>query len=87
MTVQMQVLRQLKALQTREGFGMLFVTHDIAIARWVSDRIAVMHRGEIIEEDMASSIVGRPNKQYTKASVASMLPHFFAPASDRNGAD
>ena len=46
-TVQMQVIAMQKALQARRGFAMMLVGHDIEIVRWISDRIAVMHRGRV----------------------------------------
>lgn len=71
-TVQMQVVAMLKALQARRGFAMMFVGHDIEIVRWVSDRIAVMHRGRIVEEGPAMAIVEAPREPYTQKLMASM---------------
>jgi peptide/nickel transport system ATP-binding protein len=71
-TVQMEVIAMLKALQTRRGFAMMFVGHDIEIVRWVSDRIAVMHRGRILEQGPAAAIVEAPAQPYTKTLIAAM---------------
>jgi len=71
-TVQMQVVAMLKALQAKRGFAMMFVGHDIEIVRWVSDRIAVMHRGHIVEQGPAMAIVETPGEPYTQKLMASM---------------
>ncbi|MFC0218898.1 dipeptide ABC transporter ATP-binding protein [Pseudochelatococcus lubricantis] len=73
-TVQMQVLLMLKELQARRGFAMMFVGHDIEIVRWISDRIAVMHRGRIVEQGDAGAILTAPREPYTRKLIAAMLP-------------
>ncbi|WP_246777016.1 ABC transporter ATP-binding protein [Microvirga sp. VF16] len=77
-TVQMQVLRMLKDLQAKRGFAMLFIGHDIEIVRWVSDRIAVMRGGRIVEQGPASQIVEAPRENYTRAFMAAMPRPFAA---------
>ena len=49
-SVQAKILKLLMNLQDRMGLAMIFITHDIALARKVSDRMAVMHKGRIVEE-------------------------------------
>jgi peptide/nickel transport system ATP-binding protein len=71
-TIQMHILQTLKALQRKRGFAMLFIGHDIEIVRWVSDRIAVMHRGHVVEEGLAGRIVDDPQDAYTRRLVAAM---------------
>ncbi|CEJ14738.1 Glutathione import ATP-binding protein GsiA [bacterium YEK0313] len=71
-TVQMQVVALLKTLQARRGFAMMFVGHDIEIVRWVSDRIAVMHHGRIVEDGPAAAIVAAPRAPYTQKLMAAM---------------
>ena len=84
-TVQMQVIAMLKALQARRGFAMMFVGHDIEIVRWVSDRIAVMHRGRIVEQGPAAAIVEAPQEPYTQRLIAAM-PRLHEMASLITGA-
>ena len=62
-------------LQEQRGLSMLYITHDIAAARKVSDRIAVMLDGEIIEEGPSDEIIAAPKQAYTKSllSAASAL--------------
>jgi peptide/nickel transport system ATP-binding protein len=65
-SVQAKVLKLLLNLQERRGLSILYITHDIAAARKVSDRIAVMLDGRIIEEGPSHEIVAAPKNAYTK---------------------
>jgi len=60
-------------LDVRKKFGltMLFITHDLAVARYMCDRIAVMRRGKIVETGRAEEIISNPCEEYTKALIAS----------------
>lgn len=91
-TVQMQVIAMLKALQAKRGFAMMFVGHDIEIVRWVSDRIAVMHRGRIVEQGPAAAIVEAPAEPYTQRLMAAMprrhdMPRLITRAGDTEWRD
>jgi len=65
-SVQAKVLKLLLNLQEQRGLSMLYITHDIAAARKVSDRIAVMLDGRIIEEGPSNEVVAVPKQDYTK---------------------
>jgi peptide/nickel transport system ATP-binding protein len=65
--VQAQVLQLLKALQHELGLAMLFITHDLSVLAEVSDRIAIMYAGQIIEEGPAEGVFRAPAHPYTKA--------------------
>jgi peptide/nickel transport system ATP-binding protein len=66
-----KVLKLLLNLQEHRGLSMLYITHDIAAARKVSDRIAVMLEGRIIEEGPSNEIVTAPKQAYTKRLLGS----------------
>jgi len=66
-SVQAKILKLLLNLQEQRGLSMLFITHDIALARKVSDRMAIMMGGKIIEEGPSSQIVVAPKQNYTKS--------------------
>ena len=68
-TIQMQILRLLKKVKAERKFSMILITHSIAVAREVCDRIAVMYAGEIVEEGEAKSLVSSPKHPYTQALV------------------
>jgi peptide/nickel transport system ATP-binding protein len=65
--VQAQVLRLLKELQRDLGLSMLFITHDLSVLVEISDRLAVMYAGKIVEEGPAHEIFVDPRHPYTKA--------------------
>jgi peptide/nickel transport system ATP-binding protein len=65
-SVQAKILKLLLNLQEQRGLSLLYITHDIAAARKVSDRIAVMMDGRIIEEGSSNEIVTSPKQDYTK---------------------
>ena len=66
-SVQAQVLDLFDQVRKKFNLAMLFITHDLRVAAQVCDRIAVMHRGEIVEQGKASSIFKNPAHSYTKA--------------------
>ncbi len=79
-SVQAKILKLLLNLQEQRGLSMLFITHDIAAARKVSDRIAVMLDGKIIEEGAASEVVTAPKQAYTKSLLkAASALHVMEP--------
>ena len=65
-SVQAKVLKLLLDLQTERGLTMLFVSHDIALARKISDRMGIMLSGHLVELGRASSILSHPGHPYTK---------------------
>ncbi|WP_420391846.1 ABC transporter ATP-binding protein [Acuticoccus sp.] len=69
-TVQAQILALLKDIQARLGMGMLFITHDLGIVRRIADRVAVMTRGEVVEEGATADVFDRPRHAYTRHLLA-----------------
>jgi microcin C transport system ATP-binding protein len=69
-TVQAQILKLLKELQTRLGMAMLFITHDLGIVRKLADRVCVMQRGEIVEQGDVDRVFTAPEHPYTCALLA-----------------
>ncbi len=72
-TVQIQILLLLRELQRELGMAAIFVTHDIGVAVEVSDRIAVMYAGRIVETGKVADIVRRPSHPYTRGLLASTV--------------
>jgi peptide/nickel transport system ATP-binding protein len=66
-SIQAKILKLLLNLQEQRGLSMLYITHDIAAARKVSDRIAVMLDGKIIEEGSSNEIIAAPKQAYTRS--------------------
>jgi peptide/nickel transport system ATP-binding protein len=69
-SVQAQVLNLLKKLQIEKNLSLLFITHDMQIARHICNRIIVLKNGEIIEEGETESLFNSPKEAYTKELVA-----------------
>ncbi|WP_187968501.1 ABC transporter ATP-binding protein [Aquibium microcysteis] len=67
-----QVTDLMLDLQRREGISFLFISHDIAVVERVSHRIAVMHRGEIVETGPSQSVLRDPRHAYTRRLLASV---------------
>ena len=72
-TVQIQILLLLRELQREMGMAVIFVTHDIGVAVEISDRIAVMYAGRIVETGMLRDVVKRPAHPYTRGLLASTI--------------
>jgi peptide/nickel transport system ATP-binding protein len=68
--VQAQVLKLLKNLQRELGLAMLFITHDLSVLVEVSDRLAIMYAGKVVEEGTAREVFDRPKHPYSKALAA-----------------
>jgi peptide/nickel transport system ATP-binding protein len=72
-TVQIQILLLLRELQQEFGMGMIFVTHDIGVAVEVSDRVAVMYAGQIVETGALRDVIRAPQHPYTRGLLAANL--------------
>jgi peptide/nickel transport system ATP-binding protein len=73
-STQGSILMTLEDLQDRLGLAYLFISHDLSVVRHVSDRIAVMYLGRIVEEGTASAVYDEPQHPYTRA-LLSAIPH------------
>jgi ABC-type oligopeptide transport system ATPase subunit len=71
-SIRAQILNLLNDLQTSLGLTYLFVAHDLAVVRAMSDRIAVMSRGKIVESGLADQVYDDPQHPYTKALLAAV---------------
>jgi peptide/nickel transport system ATP-binding protein len=71
-SIRAQILDLLSELQAEFGLTYIFVAHDIGVVRHVSDRIAVMYRGKIVEEGPADAVCERPQDAYTRALLTAV---------------
>ena len=72
-SAQAQILNLLMDLQRDLNFTYLFIAHDLAVVRHVSDRVAVMHQGKIIEIVDTSDLLTRASHPYTRKLISTAL--------------
>ncbi|MBW2961652.1 ABC transporter ATP-binding protein [Mesonia aestuariivivens] len=70
-TVQKEILLLLKSLQQENEMSIIFISHDLALVSEISDRVVVMYRGKIVEQNTAEKLFLHPQETYTKALLAS----------------
>ena len=73
-SVQAQIIDLLARLQRETSIGMLFISHDLGVVHEISDRVAVMRRGEIVEYGNVDTIYASPQHPYTEALLSAILP-------------
>ena len=73
-TVQLEILKLLRKLQTDTGMGMIFITHDLGVVAEIADDVAVMHNGEILECGTVQQILNQPRHPYTQGLLACRPP-------------
>jgi oligopeptide/dipeptide ABC transporter ATP-binding protein len=81
-SIQAQIVNLLRDLQQRLKLALLFIAHDLAIVEHISDRVAVMYRGRIVEIAAGSALYSTPRHPYTVALLSAIL----APDPDRRRA-
>ncbi len=77
-SVQAQVLLLLQQLRDDLGLSYLFISHDLAVVESISDRVAVMYLGEVVEVGPAAELFANPQHDYTRSLIAS-APRLTAP--------
>lgn len=71
-SVRAQVLNLLQDLKEKLGLGIVFISHDIATVRYVSDRMAVMNAGRIVETGLADELFAHPQHEYTRTLLGAV---------------
>ncbi|MET0089219.1 MAG: dipeptide ABC transporter ATP-binding protein [Candidatus Thiodiazotropha sp.] len=71
-SVQAEILKMLLELRRQRGLTLLFITHNIGVVEYVSDRTAVMYQGQIVEQGLTEDIVNRPQHAYTQKLIAAV---------------
>jgi ABC-type glutathione transport system ATPase component len=69
-SLQASVLQLVAELRDRHGIAFLFITHDLAVARSIADRVAVLHEGRVVECGPADAVISTPEHPYTATLVA-----------------
>jgi peptide/nickel transport system ATP-binding protein len=71
-SIQSQVLQLMRDLKEEFKLTYIFITHDLAVAQFFCDRIAVMHKGRIVEQGSTSEVLTNPQHRYTQSLIASI---------------
>jgi peptide/nickel transport system ATP-binding protein len=71
-SIQGSMLNLVRELQPELGLSMLFISHNLAVVRYVAKRIAVMYRGRIVEEGPAEEVLGDPRHDYTRTLLTAL---------------
>jgi len=79
-SVQAGILKLLRRLVDEEGLGMLFITHNMGVVEYLSDRMAVMRAGRLVETGRTAEVLARPRHDYTRALLAA-VPRLDAQAA------
>jgi len=79
-SVQAQVLNLLKDLQDELGLAYIFISHDLAVVRFMADEVLVMKDGEVVEQAGVEQILEQPQQEYTRRLLAA-IPRGYAPAA------
>jgi peptide/nickel transport system ATP-binding protein len=80
-SVQAQVLNLLRDLQDELGLAYLFISHDLAVVRFISDEVLVMKDGEVVEQASAEAILKSPQQEYTRKLIGA-VPRGWRPAAE-----
>ncbi|MCB1491475.1 MAG: microcin ABC transporter ATP-binding protein, partial [Rhodobiaceae bacterium] len=78
-SVQKQIVELLRGLQEAHGLSYLFISHDLAVVRAMSDHVLVMKDGKVVEEGATEDIFARPQEAYTRNLMDAAFFHHGVP--------
>ncbi|MNT39757.1 Glutathione import ATP-binding protein GsiA [compost metagenome] len=73
-SVQALILNLLLRLKQELGIALVFVSHDLAVVRYLCTRVLVLHRGRVVEQGPVDQVFDRPQHAYTRALIAAVPP-------------
>jgi peptide/nickel transport system ATP-binding protein len=72
-SVQAAILELVRTMQERHGTALLFISHDLAVVRSIAQRVFVIHRGALVESGPTTQVFDRPQAEYSRSLLASVL--------------
>src|SRR3954462_5030441 len=85
-SIRIGILNLMSELREREGVSFLYITHDVASARYIADRVLVMYGGHLVEEGLTEDVIANPKHPYTQLLI-SAVPDPRAPLGISDAAD
>ena len=70
-SVQAQIMRLFSSLQRRLGLTYLLISHDLEVVRWLSQEIAFMHEGAIVEQGPTEQVLAKPSQEFIRTLIRS----------------
>ena len=77
-SIRMEILEIFAKLRIEKNLTIIFITHDLASARYLADRILVLNKGNLIEQNNAEELIKNPENQYTKNLVQAASPGWLS---------
>ena len=71
-SIQAQIINLLKDLRIKQNLTILFISHDMNVIRYLADRVGIMNKGKLIEENYVSTVFKYPKEDYTKHLLCSV---------------
>jgi peptide/nickel transport system ATP-binding protein len=73
-SLRMSIVNLFRDLRDRLGVSIIYITHDLSTAYYISDRVIIMHKGDVVEAGVAQDVLGNPQHAYSKALSQAVLP-------------
>ncbi|MCP8883225.1 ABC transporter ATP-binding protein [Devosia sp. XJ19-1] len=73
-SLRMSIVNLFRDLRDRLGVSIIYITHDLSTAYYISDRVIIMHRGDVVEAGVAQEVLGNPQHPYSRALSQAVLP-------------
>lgn len=73
-SLRMSIVNLFRELRDTLGVSIIYITHDLSTAYYISDRVIIMHRGDVVEAGDAQSVLGNPQHEYSRALSGAVLP-------------
>ncbi|HEY5439614.1 MAG TPA: ABC transporter ATP-binding protein [Acidimicrobiales bacterium] len=83
-SIRIGLLNVMRELRDTEGVSILYITHDLASARYVADRMIVLYAGRIAEEGRTDEVIGSPQHPYTRLLMSAAPDPHLTPSNDEN---